>query len=38
MKKGKESNHTATTNYPCYVSVLGDSSGAGCLILARLQR
>lgn len=33
-RKASDPYHTATTNYPCYVPVLGDSSGAGCMGLA----
>ena len=31
------SHHTATTNYPCCVPTLGDSSGAGCVRLAHCE-
>jgi len=33
-KKASTLYHTATTPYSCFVSVLGDSEGAGCTGLA----
>lgn len=30
-KETSNLHHTATTKYPCYVPVLGDSEGASCV-------
>jgi len=34
-KRASDPHHTATTIYPCCVPALGDSTGAGCVGLAR---
>jgi len=36
-KRASYSYRTATTAYPCYVPILGDSAGAGRMRLAQEQ-
>jgi hypothetical protein len=36
-EKGKDTYRTATTDYPCCISTLGDSSGAGRKALPRCK-